>query len=311
MPETIKHLGLQVLPEGFLWEVILINNASKDDTESFALLEAEKYKALAGKFRIIREPKAGLSFARHTGAINAAFKYLIFCDDDNWLNPSYLINAYYIMENNQKIGALGGRSTAITDDISLPEWFDSLQNGFAVGPQSPYEGDVSKTCTLWGAGLVTSKHAFLSCFPENYPALMTDRMGEILRSGGDNEFCYRLILKGYKLFYDESLKFVHFISKTRWSDEYNERALLARETGKLDNMELNKYNLLNKLVCAGNFGKPIVVGKIIMGYLSNLILGRKSWSRTDVKVILYFYTKLNLGVDDNTKYIYNFYKELF
>ncbi len=308
LPETLKHLAQQNLPPNILFEVIVVNNASTDNTAAVAENEWQKYQS-SGEFRIVDEKKPGLSYARQRGAKEATCGCIVFCDDDNWLAPDYLHNAFRIMESDPQIGALGGRSTAVTDDVKLPDWFEGLQNGFAVGPQAEHEGDVSKTCMLWGAGLVTRKNIFLHCYPDYFPAIMSDRKGDFLSSGGDNEFCYRLLLKGYKLFYDEKLRFIHFISKVRWSDEYAERAALASQKGVQVTKELNKYALLTRLKHEGTIGKSVLLVKTFLGYLSTLILRRKSWALEDVKVILFYYTRINLGVDENTRKIFKFYKE--
>ena len=310
LPETLKHLAKQVIPDNIPWEVIVVNNASTDNTSEIAETEWRKYDHPSGKFRIVDEKEPGLSYARQKGAQEASFKYLIFCDDDNWLDSNYLLNALNIMEDNNQIGALGGISTAVTDDVKFPDWFESKQNGFAVGPQSPHQGDVSKTCSLWGAGLITKKELFLRSFSEKYPPILTDRKADSLSSGGDNEFCFRLLLMGRKLYYDESLTFVHFIPKSRCSPEHLKRLSVACEKGKNDRLELNKYLLLHKLVSTRKaVMKPFIVIKIFLGYLSTIFLNRKSWSLADVKVIFYYYTKIDLGVDLNTKNIFNFYKE--
>ena len=308
LPETLKHLAMQLVPGNISWEVIIVDNASTDSTSEIAENEWQKYDQPSEKLRIVNEKEPGLSYARQKGAQEASYKYLIFCDDDNWLNSSYISNAFIIMENDPKIGALGGKSTATTDDNQFPEWFESKQNGFAVGSQSPVQGDVSQTCGLWGAGMVTRTELYLKSFNKMYPSILVGRKGEILSSGEDTEFCYRLLLMGYRLFYDETLTFVHFISKERWSPDYIERSIKSCETGVFDSMELNKYSLLNKLVYTKKTLKPILIVKTFLGYLSTLA-GRTSWSFAESKIIFYYYSQIDLGVDKNTKDIFSFYKE--
>jgi glycosyltransferase involved in cell wall biosynthesis len=303
---TIRHLALQEVPQQIPWELIVVNNSSTDKTEEIVKYQAKLYPELIGKINLVNESRAGLSFARQKGASKARYSYLIFCDDDNWLDPDYLNNAFQIMENDRKIGALGGKSTGFTNDGKLPEWFESVKNGYAVGPQSPFQGDVSKICTLWGAGLVTRTELFLKCFDEKYPSLVTDRMGSKLSAGGDDEICFRILLKGYKLYYDERLLFVHFIPKERCSIDYFEQLFFKTDRSAL--MELNNYSLLHRLATSHSLFKPFVVGKILLGYLSTILLARKSWSLADAKIIFYYYTKIDFGISLNTKMIYKFYK---
>ena len=44
------------------------------------------------------------------------------------------------------------------------------------------------------------------------PQIQTGRLVDQMRGGGeDSELCFCLVLSGYKLWYDERLKFDHFI----------------------------------------------------------------------------------------------------
>jgi len=50
--------------------------------------------------------------------------------------------------------------------------------------------------------------------------LLVDRQGGQLNSGGDGEICCWYIFAGYRLWYDEDLKFSHFIPASRLTKEY-------------------------------------------------------------------------------------------
>ena len=305
LPETLKHLAMQIVPENILWEIILINNASTDNTTKVAESEWKKYDHPSEKFKIFDEEKAGLSYARERGARESIYKYLIFCDDDNWLDCNYLFNSYQFMENNPKIGALGGQSFGVTLDNELPEWFENVKNGFAVGSQSQIEGDVSDKCTLWGAGLVTRTEIFLDCFNTEFPALVTDRLGGSLSSGGDDELCFRILLKGFRLYYSENLTFKHFIPPERLTKIYVDR-LYKQDRSQVSEI-LNDYSLLYKLINYKIYIKPIFVVKTFLGYFSSKLLIRNSWSLSNVKALIFFYSKLDLGISTSSHFVYRFY----
>ena len=307
--ETLRHLALQVIPENISWEVMVVDNASKDSTSEVARYESSRYHSLIGRFSVMEEQKPGLIYARQKGASKAKYKYLVFCDDDNWLDQDYLHNAFQIMESNSMIGALGGKSDAVTDDIGFPDWFESSKRGYAVGHQNDYEGDISNSNMLWGAGMVTRTELFFACFSAIFPSILTGRKGSELSSGEDTEYCMRLLLKGYKLYYYEKLTFTHFISKERWSEEYFERLNIAIKKGKWDASELNKYSLLHKLIVTNDILKPFFVFKVFLGFISTKLFSRRSWSLADLKVLIYYYTRIDGGIDDNTKMIYSFYRQ--
>jgi hypothetical protein len=126
------------------------------------------------------------------------------------------------MESNSEIGVLGGQGIAVSD-VKFPIWFEEFKPWYAVGKQAISSGDISDRMYVWGAGMITRKSIFLSAFPMKYPSLLSDRQGNQLSSGGDSEFCMRAVLLGYKLFYNESLIFEHYIPKERLCDEYRDK----------------------------------------------------------------------------------------
>ena len=223
LPQTLKHLALQEVPKEISWEIIVVNNNSTDNTVDIASNEWLKLNSPAISFKIVNELKPGLSHAREKGLQTSEFDFIIFCDDDNWLDNKYLTTAYEIISKNKKIAVLGGQSTAIST-ISLPDWFEDSKTNYAVGKQAEYSRDVCHRKHLWGSGIVLRKQVYINAF-ENFPSLLTGRKGEELSSGEDSEMCMRFILMGYQLFYSESLTFKHFISQERLTEDYNNKLI--------------------------------------------------------------------------------------
>ncbi len=219
LPETIKHIVKQNINEGIKWELIIIDNNSSDDTNKVAQFEWGKYE-LDNSFKIITESQQGLVFARNRGVQEAKYDILIFCDDDNWLDVSYLKNAYKKMIAEPTIGALGGQSNAVSD-LDFPEWFEELKGTYAVGTQANSSGFLTERLHLWGAGMVTRKTIIKKVF--STPLLISDRNKDVLTADGDSEICARILLMKYRLYYDEELKYTHYISKNRLALEYKER----------------------------------------------------------------------------------------
>jgi glycosyltransferase involved in cell wall biosynthesis len=218
LPETIKHLALQEIDNNILWEVIIIDNASTDDTSNIANIEWEKWNKNV-EFRVLSETRSGLSHARKTGVNSAQFQYIIFCDDDNWLGPNYVQQAFEIMTQNPMIGMLGGRGIPVSE-IELPQWFEGKKNGYAVGSQSSHNGEVEENRLLWGAGVVLRTDVMLKIYDSNIDSLLVGRNGNQLSSGDDSELAIWHIILGYKLWYDDRLIFHHFIPKERLTESY-------------------------------------------------------------------------------------------
>jgi glycosyltransferase involved in cell wall biosynthesis len=221
--ETLRYLSLQKFSSSLAWEIVLVDNASTDQTAEIALNYWRQLK-LPTRLTVINEVKQGLSNARAKGVKASLYPIIVFCDDDTWLFENYLQTSFEVMQSDELIGAVGGEGIATSSD-PLPAWFDKYKYYFACYPQGNSSGQLNDpSAFLFGAGLVTRKHLLEQVFSMgNFLAI--DRAGNKLSAGGDNELCYRLRLQGYKLWYHSSLKFYHFMPPQRLTYEYLHRLL--------------------------------------------------------------------------------------
>lgn len=217
LPETLRHLALQEIPADMPWELIIINNASTDDTCSVAETEWSKH-GNTGSFRVITESNLGLTHARERGFNEARYDYVLLCDDDNWLDKDFIATARDIMMQNPRIAVLGGLGEPVFES-EPPEWILQNPRIIAVGPQAPRSGKVA-TNKVSGAGCTVRKSAYNKLKEAGFKGLLSDRKGSELSSGGDHELCYALAVIGYDIWYSDKLKFKHFITKERLTWEY-------------------------------------------------------------------------------------------
>ncbi|MBL7873751.1 MAG: glycosyltransferase family 2 protein [Cyclobacteriaceae bacterium] len=220
LANTLQHLALQEVPVDLPWEVIIVNNASTDDTAAVALREWNRHSTRA-TFQVVDEPVSGLSSARSRGVAVARFEYFIFCDDDNWLASNFVQCAFDTMTRHPQVGAACGTGVPATEG-ELPVWFEKYQGGYAVGRPAEQSGDVSHLRALTGAALVSRKTLFEKAYAI-HPALLTDRKGSAMTSGGDSEYTMRLLLMGYSLYFDDRLSFTHFIPSFRLTETYRDQ----------------------------------------------------------------------------------------
>jgi glycosyltransferase involved in cell wall biosynthesis len=202
------------------WEIVLVDNASTDNTRSAArdLWEAGNRPDVS--MTIVEEVTAGLSFARKKGVESARFNTIIFCDDDNHFFPDYIAEAFSIITRNPQIGALGGIGIALSDEL-LPAWFEKYKFCFACYEQSDKDGELTDVlASLFGAGLVVRRDLLVKLYSLKYSYLLSDRSGSSLSSGGDTELSYTIRLLGYKLWFSSKLKFYHYLPKARLSEKY-------------------------------------------------------------------------------------------
>jgi glycosyltransferase involved in cell wall biosynthesis len=215
--QTLKHIAKQKIQPAINCELIIVDNASTDDTASFAM---KKWELLANDFidfKVITETNPGLSNARNAGMAKAQYEYLIFCDDDNWLDENYAQNVADLFDKNDNIAILGGLGIAqLEDDTAKPYWFDKFQESYAVGKPGNPEALVN---FVHGAGL-TIRRSVLKMIADNQPSLLPDRKKNQLTAGGDGEICLRVRLTGYKILYSPSLTFKHFLPTKRLNWQY-------------------------------------------------------------------------------------------
>lgn len=219
---TLAHLANQIVAEHIDWEVIFVDNASTDNTISIAQKEWSKHLMHAVPLLILEEKKPGKLYAFQKAIINVNYSYFIICDDDNWLAPDYLNTAFNILNSDDTIGALGGKTFAVTEEHQqFPNWFEDHQEGYAVGSQSLKTGDITSRGHLWGAGLSSRTALYLEAY-RGFPSLLIKDSNPRILSTEDTEYCLRLVLMGYRLYYDESLSLQHFIPPARLTTAYKE-----------------------------------------------------------------------------------------
>ncbi|MBK9226764.1 MAG: glycosyltransferase [Ignavibacteria bacterium] len=219
LPMTLNHLCTQNVPNKIPWEIIIVDNASTDNTAEVAKKIFEGSDCLCD-FKIVKEINPGLSAARLKGLESAKYEYVIFCDDDNHLDKNFVRHTFDIMHGNDEIGVLGGQSTT-EFDILPKNWFYDWQDSFAIGKQSENNGDITWTRGyVWGASMVVRRSAFRKLIQKGFKSNLTDRKGTALSAGGDTEICYALRNDGWKIWYDSRLMFRHHIPPERLDWKY-------------------------------------------------------------------------------------------
>jgi glycosyltransferase involved in cell wall biosynthesis len=219
---TLEHLYLQKNIDINQWEIILIDNGSTDKTAEKATEIWQSFPLPKPSFKVVFEEKPGLSFARIKGIAESKFKFVLFCDDDNWLEHYYLSNALTIMGSSKDIGALGGIGTPVFENKEPPYFWINQFHTLAVGAQSDKEGDITNgRGVLYGAGMVLNKVGFERLLKEfDFEFQASDRVGDSLSSSGDHELCLALRKIEYKIYYSKNLSFKHYIPEKRTTIKY-------------------------------------------------------------------------------------------
>jgi len=222
--KTLEHLALQKAND-VPWEIILVDNNCKDHTVQVATTTWEKFMIDFPVLKCVKETKPGLSYARECGINESKFKYILLCDDDNWLREDYLINAFHVLQSNESIAAMGGCGEPVYDAFEPPSWFPPLAGLMATGPQGKGGLDAdgeSKGC-LYGAGLILNRLYLENLRKSGFVSTLMDRQGAKLSSGGDTELTLALQFLDGHLYYSSKLRFKHLITKPRTEWAYLRR----------------------------------------------------------------------------------------
>jgi glycosyltransferase involved in cell wall biosynthesis len=215
---TLTHIANQKISNNILWEVIIVDNNSDDGTTEYAV---KIWKTLNCNvlFRIVSEPQSGLSFAREKGIYTAQYEYILFCDDDNWLDSNYIDVAMSLLSSKPNLGIVGGCCRAISD-VQFPYWFDSNQSFYAIGEQKS-KNEIYKNITfIYGAGMILNKSIYLTAKKNGFHSLLTGRNKKNLSSGEDTEICFAFKILGFDIHYTTELTLQHYIPKERLNINY-------------------------------------------------------------------------------------------
>jgi len=224
LTETLRHLAAQKVPGDIPWEVVVIDNASTDDSADVA---QECWPANhPAPLRVVTETQAGLSHARIRGIAEARHEIVSFIDDDNWAAADWIERVATIFASHPEVGACGGRIEEVCE-ITPPDWFKSVKIHYAVGSQHNQSGDITDTSgtLLCGAGLSLRTAGVRKLLGEGFAFMMSDRKGNSLSSGGDTELCFALRASGWRFWYDDDLFLQHFIPKERLRWDYAVRLM--------------------------------------------------------------------------------------
>lgn len=117
------------IPEGISWELVIVNNASTDDTETII----GKYaNSLPIRYHV--EPRPGVSNARNRAVGAAAGTYMAWTDDDVLLDKEWLAAYLNAFRRWPEATLFGGRITPLLEE-PVPDWlresWDLVADAFA------------------------------------------------------------------------------------------------------------------------------------------------------------------------------------
>jgi len=213
--KALESVASSILPDSIEWEVLVVDNNSKDQTREVAEDYSHRYP---GRFRYIFESRQGKSHALNRGIRESSANVLAFLDDDVIAEPDWLQNLTEPLQDSTWVG-VGGRIVPPLN-FSPPEW---------LAVEGPH--DMSGILALFdkgrdGAELTEAPFgtnmAFRREIFEQYGLFRTDLgpcPGSEIR-GEDTEFGRRVLEAGGRLWYEPSAIVHHDVSEVRLKKEY-------------------------------------------------------------------------------------------
>jgi len=216
LPKALESVAASIMPNDVDWEVLVVDNNSKDQTRKVVEEILRKYP---GRIRYLFEGRQGLSHSRNSGVQNAKGEIVAFTDDDVTVESDWLQNLTADLHDGKRAGA-GGR-IRIAQDVPTPSWI-LLEGPYSLAGQLAAVFDKGQephelVLPPFGACMAFRKEMF-----EKYGGFRTDlgRCGKELVGSEDTEFGERLIAAGEHLWYAPSAVVNHSVHQDRLTKEY-------------------------------------------------------------------------------------------
>jgi glycosyltransferase involved in cell wall biosynthesis len=217
--EGLRH---QTLPLQ-RWELLIVDNASPVPLASTWDISWHPMG------RHIQESELGLAPARRRGIQETSADLIIFVDDDNVLDETYLEKAIKIKQEWPFLGVWGSGSIRGDFEVEPPEHLLSwLPVREAIAPRWSnlaglhLLGGSPEEAIPWGAGLCVRRQIAVAYrqFCDGSSIQITDRQGASLISGGDTEISFVCCSRGLGVGIFPELKLNHLIPSHRISKDY-------------------------------------------------------------------------------------------
>ena len=213
LAKALDSIAASTLPSSVEWEVVIVDNNSRDRTREVAEGYCLRDPA---HFRYLFEPQQGLSYARNAGIRKARGEILAFVDDDGTVEPDWLWRLTSAVHGGQWAGG-GGRILSVWPG-SRPKWLSQDRGSLDIyGDFAPSPDSGPLTRPPYGGNMAYRKVIF-----EKYGGFRLDlgRSGTNLQGREDIEFANRLLAAGERLWYESSAVVNEIIPEYRAKRSY-------------------------------------------------------------------------------------------
>ncbi|MEI6696157.1 MAG: glycosyltransferase family A protein [Bacteroidota bacterium] len=279
---TLKALAEQNIPSGLECELLMIDNASTDNT---AIIAADYWVSVGSpfSFRILTEPNPGKANALVMGYNAALNELILLCDDDNWLQPDYLKTVLEIYTLYPQIGLLGGYGKALFANNEKPVWFDKWERCYVCGKHHLRNGFLKNMdFSIWGAGSVMRKTIWTFLYSNGFVFYNGNNRGKAMTE--DAELSMAITFTGHSLYFDDRLWFIHDLRgrKINWKSLLAQQSLNGQNTAILYMYRLAYDNILK-------FNLPVnwLFSRKIIGLTWRICGSFRKWDNYPERIFLF------------------------
>ena len=252
--ETLERLASN--PNNGSWELVLVNNNSTDSTENICNSFAAKHPDIS--FHYFIEKKQGLSHARNRGITEAKGDWLVFLDDDAFVEKDYIKTLQSQITKHSDAGAFGGQITPFFED-GEPDWINPWAMGFVSAINKGNDVCLfGKKEYPIGANMGIARRVIEQVGDFN---TSLGRTGNNLMGGEEKDIFNRIRQAGFAIYYFPGIGVQHCIPERRTTTDFIAR--LEDGVGKSEKqrtLSISKQKYLLRLLAEGiKWGGTIVL----------------------------------------------------
>lgn len=208
--------------------VIVDNNSSTPITE---MASVQTFLQQCSWAKIIRETKQGLTFARIAGVKSTTAPIIVFFDDDNEPDSSYLEGVLQCFDRYPCVAAWGPGKITVEYLESVPDWFAKQFSAYSFQARDSQYTEYGRLMAKWvdfypfGTGLVVKREIL----EKYYQAVATGKLltkgreGNSLSSSEDLQIVWEAVKLGFAAGTSPELRLTHLIPGRRSNWRYVKR----------------------------------------------------------------------------------------
>lgn len=239
LERTLKSVAAQDADKS-LWECVVVNNGSTDDTAERAAAFAKAHSDI--NIRIVEELKQGLSHARNCGIAESKGQFIAFIDDDETINEGF-VSAYIDLFRNH--GAfVGSGALKVRYDSSRPKWISFYTEKMIANPVDLGSEIITITSSVTPAGGNMAFNREVFNLYGNFDTNLGRKGGELF-GGEENDLFDRIRDLGERIFYTPHAIAYHHIADKKLTPEYFDK--LSYGVGVSKRLRAEKRDSLEEL----------------------------------------------------------------